>query len=173
MFQDSQGFFVSYMANGIWCFTETEALKLFFLDARGKLRGYAPPEDWVVATLEARLLDGDSPKTGKNRAHAAARRALTEGLEKLHDRARRVAIEGIQPSNSLALTGLDTVVLDLLNMAGFKTRRSVSLAPDEQLLRLKGLNRRRLSQIRHFCPRVSQIADRRLARANAGQLSLF
>ncbi|MCR4278148.1 MAG: hypothetical protein NUV85_04035 [Candidatus Berkelbacteria bacterium] len=170
-----QKFFDRNRSKGIWAPTEVRALWFFFFDNRERLRSSAPPEKWVVETLESQLVKSYGPQIQRKeeRAHAAARRALEEGLQKLRERVEEFAAEEIRRANSLVITGLDDVVIRLLRAAGYQTRRQVALALDRQLLQIPGIDRARLRQIRKYCPHVSERTDRRLARARSGQASLF
>lgn len=173
-----QQFFVLNRSKGIWASTEVRALWHYFFEEgkdkekkKKRLRSFAPQEKEVVETLEKELVTSYGPQIQRKekRAHAAARRALEEGLQKLRERAEKFAAEEVRRANSLVITGLDDVVIRLLRAAGYQTRRSVALALDRQLLSIKGIDRARLRQIRYYCPHVSVRTDRRMAQAHAGQ----
>lgn len=109
----------------------------------------------------------------KEQAHAAARRALAEGLKKLEARATALAAPPPAPANNLAALGLDNVVIDLLVRAGFGTKTAVAKATDKQLKAVRGIETARLRQIRHFVPYISRKAAKIEAVAAAGQKALF
>ena len=171
-----QSFYATKKADKIWCFTEMKALDLYFFEA-GRRRTFAPTEDSVVATLEKWLINHARKENRKilkkEQAHAAARRALAEGLKKLKERAAALAEAPPQPANNLAGFGLDDIVIQLLQGAGYGTKLAVERATDLQLKAIPGIDRARLMQIRHFIPRVGERTQRQRAAALAGQLSLF
>lgn len=175
-FQQMQTFFKENKGEGIWCHTELLALNLYFYDDRSRLRTFAPPEEWVWRTLEVRLLRSSSSNQiqgREERAHAAAKRSLLEGLKKLRDRAHQLAEEEIRKANSVVITGMDDVVIRLLRENGFPTKTAIAKATDTQLKAISGIDRARLRQIRRYCPHVSERTARQLAAAQAGQGSLF
>lgn len=169
-----QTFYAEKKADRIWSFTETKALDLYFFQA-GRRRTFAPPENWVWETLERWLMQHSRGKKilSKEQAHAAARRALEEGLNKLKKRAAALAKAPPQPANNLAGLGLDDVVIQLLLGAGYPTKTAVERATDQQLKAIRGIDRARLRQVRHFIPRVGERTARQRAATLAGQGSLF
>lgn len=74
---------------------------------------------------------------------------------------------------SLALCPLDISVIEKLRKAGLVSIRQVSLTSDESILKIKGIDEKRLRQIRDVCPIHTSVYQRRLAKARSGQASLF
>lgn len=169
-----QDFYVKKKKDRIWSFTETKALELYLFQA-GRRRTSPPSEEWVWRTLERWLMNHsrDVKIATPKQAHAAARRALADGIRKLLERSQALRQADVSPSNNLAGIGLDDVVIELLLKGGFRTKALVARATNDQLKAVRGIDRARLRQIRAFIPHVSAKTARKQALATNGQGQLF
>ena len=79
----------------------------------------------------------------------------------------------ISSTGSLALSPLDVNVIAKLRKAGLLSIRQVSLVSDESILAIKGIDAKRLRQIRSVCPIHTPAYQRQQEMAKGGQKSLF
>jgi len=159
---------------------ELKMVKGFFFDF-GKMREREPllttRKNLEKSVAKYLLANGYSEKVKTpKQAKSVVRDALPRAIEEIELRMDWWGEEhstGIPNGSSLALCPLDINVIEKLRKAGFVSIRQVSMASDESILKIRGVDRKRLEQVRSVCPIHTTAYQRKQEKARIGQGDLF
>lgn len=136
---------------------ERMLLSYYFLDSRKKKREFSPQlNDETLYSWADRLIEEGQTRLPKDQLFRALQRAKVNAFAELRE---RIEIYQSDRSNnvmtadrSLAISKLDISLVRTLRENGYRTATTVQRALDEQILAIKGIDRRKLAQIRRFYP---------------------